>query len=210
MMMILKLKKARNDFITATLRRSAGLALAVGIAACTSEPATQKSSDEEPKPKAAATQPAAGASEAAGQAAAGEPAKAEATAGAADSEEVTVEIEVGDGLKYSKERIEVPAGATVKLTIRHTGKLPKSAMGHNFVLLAQGTEKAAFANAAIGAADNGYIPPNMEDAVLAHTELVGGGESDTIEFEAPAKGEYDYICTFPGHYTQMQGKLIVN
>jgi len=39
---------------------------------------------------------------------------------------------------------------------------------------------------------------------------VGGGESDTIEFEAPPEGEYDYICSFPGHYQQMQGKLVVS
>lgn len=116
---------------------------------------------------------------------------------------------MGDGLQFSTNRIEVDAGSTVKLTIRHTGKLPKSAMGHNFVLLAQGTDLAQFATAAMAAAANDYIPKDKEDAVLAHTKLVGGGESDTIEFEAPPAGEYDYICSFPGHYTQMQGKLIV-
>ncbi|MEM6771051.1 MAG: plastocyanin/azurin family copper-binding protein, partial [Bacteroidota bacterium] len=26
---------------------------------------------------------------------------------------------------------------------------------------------------------------------------------------APAAGEYDFICTFPGHYGVMKGKFIV-
>jgi azurin len=30
-----------------------------------------------------------------------------------------------------------------------------------------------------------------------------------IEFIAPEKGTYDYICSFPGHFAMMKGKLIV-
>jgi azurin len=39
--------------------------------------------------------------------------------------------------------------------------------------------------------------------------LIGGGESTTIEFEAPEKGEYTFLCTFPGHFGLMNGKFIV-
>ena len=39
--------------------------------------------------------------------------------------------------------------------------------------------------------------------------MLGGGEETTIEFEAPAKGEYTFICSFPGHYALMNGKFIV-
>ena len=49
----------------------------------------------------------------------------------------------------------------------------------------------------------------MKGSVLANTKVVGGGEKDTIEFTAPAPGTYDYICTFPGHYAIMKGKLVV-
>ncbi|MGD1893724.1 MAG: plastocyanin/azurin family copper-binding protein [Cyclobacteriaceae bacterium] len=45
--------------------------------------------------------------------------------------------------------------------------------------------------------------------MIVHTKFIGGGESDTITFEAPSPGTYDYICSFPGHYALMQGKLIV-
>ena len=45
--------------------------------------------------------------------------------------------------------------------------------------------------------------------MIAHTDMVGGGESSTITFTAPAAGEYPYICSFPGHFGLMTGKLIV-
>lgn len=121
----------------------------------------------------------------------------------------TVKLEVGDNIKYNTDQIEVAAGSTVEVTIEHTGKLPKSAMGHNFVLLKKGTKMTEFANAAMSAADSGYVPEGMKDRVIAHTKVVGGGESDTITFEAPAKGEYIFLCSFPGHASQMNGKFIV-
>ena len=31
----------------------------------------------------------------------------------------------------------------------------------------------------------------------------------TVEFTAPAEGEYTYVCTFPGHYMMMQGTMRV-
>ncbi len=135
---------------------------------------------------------------------------AERPAAEATGEPQTVTLQVGDNIKYSTNRIEVKSGAPIEVTIEHTGKLAKEAMGHNFVLLAKGTDMNTFANAAMGAVDNGYIPPNMEKAVIAHTEIVGGGESDTITFPAPAPGEYVYLCTFPGHYMNMNGKMIVS
>ena len=39
--------------------------------------------------------------------------------------------------------------------------------------------------------------------------MIGGGQSDTIEFDAPEPGTYDFICSFPGHYSVMKGKFIV-
>ena len=47
------------------------------------------------------------------------------------------------------------------------------------------------------------------DEVIVHTKMLGGGESDTITFIAPENGFYTYICSFPGHWGLMKGKLIV-
>ncbi len=119
-----------------------------------------------------------------------------------------VVIEGNDQMRFNLSEIKVKAGETVTLTLKHTGKLPKAAMGHNWVLLAAGTDVKAFATEAMKARDNEYIPEGS-DLVLAHTALIGGGEEVTIEFTAPAAGEYDFICSFPGHYALMKGKLIV-
>lgn len=84
------------------------------------------------------------------------------------------------------------------------------AMGHNIVILAKGTDVADFAADAVAAGvESGHIPEGRKDEVIAHTELIGGGDETTITFTAPEKGTYDYICSFPGHYGMMKGKFIV-
>jgi azurin len=121
---------------------------------------------------------------------------------------VEVQLTGDDQMKFNLKEIKVKAGQTVKLTLKHVGQLEESVMGHNFVLLKQGTDLAQFAQQASAAKSNDYIPENS-DKVIANTEMIGGGEETTIEFKAPAAGTYDFICSFPGHYIQMQGKFIV-
>ncbi len=123
------------------------------------------------------------------------------------SKEAVVVIEGNDAMQYNKKKIVVKAGQTVKLTLKHVGKMPKAAMGHNFVILKKGTDLAKFASEAMKAKDKDYIPG--EDKIIAHTKLLGGGEQDTITFKAPEKGEYDFLCSFPGHYAMMKGKFVV-
>jgi azurin len=118
-------------------------------------------------------------------------------------------IEGNDQMRYNKERLEVYEGQTVKLTLTHVGQMAVESMGHNWVLLTSGTKIDDFALGALDHKDNGYIPPSSGDQVITHTEMIGGGESTTIEFEAPAAGTYDFICTFPGHYGFMKGKFVV-
>ncbi|MFN4762913.1 azurin [Gillisia sp. Q332] len=118
----------------------------------------------------------------------------------------TITLNSNDQMKFDKTEIRVKAGEKIKLTLNHTGKFAKNVMGHNFVLLEKGTDVAKFATAAMNNKATEYIPAN---GVLAHTKLIGGGESTTVEFTVPAKGTYDFICSFPGHYAMMKGKFIV-
>ncbi len=118
----------------------------------------------------------------------------------------TIVLNSDDQMKFDKTEIRVKAGEKIKLTLNHTGKFAKNVMGHNFVLLEKGTDVAKFATAAMNNKATEYIPAN---GVLAHTKLIGGGESTTVEFTVPAKGTYDFICSFPGHYAMMKGKFIV-
>lgn len=140
----------------------------------------------------------------------------DATTGDTDSGEavqrqngvVQVNLTGDDMMKFNLNEIRVKAGETVRLTLKHVGQLPENAMGHNFVLLKQGTDVTDFGQKAATASGNDYIPEGT-NAVIANTEMIGGGEETTIEFTAPEAGTYDYICSFPGHYVQMRGKFIV-
>ena len=114
-----------------------------------------------------------------------------------------IQISANDQMKFSTTELRVKANEKVTLTMKNEGTQPKEAMGHNFVLLKEGTDLAAFAASAINAPD--HIPAN-NPAIVAHTKLLGPGESDTIEFTVPA-GNYIYICSFPGHYLTMTGTL---
>ena len=127
-----------------------------------------------------------------------------------DGSVATVNLTANDAMKFNTAEIKIAAGRTVKLTLKHVGKMPVEMMGHNFVLLAEGTDLAAFSAAGVTAKDTDYIADSMKDKVLAQTKLIGGGASDSIEFAAPAPGTYDFLCTFPGHSAIMKGKLIVS
>jgi len=124
-------------------------------------------------------------------------------------ESVEIVIEGNDQMRYNLTTIEVYEGQTVKLTLKHTGEMPKETMGHNWTLLSSGVELEEFAIAAITAVDNDYIPADRMSDIIANTTLIGGGEETSIEFTAPAKGNYKFLCTFPGHFGMMNGDFIV-
>ncbi|MCO5236808.1 MAG: azurin [Chitinophagaceae bacterium] len=125
------------------------------------------------------------------------------------AEGVTLEITGTDDMKFDKSELRAKAGQKVTLTLHHSGKLSKEAMGHNVVILKPGTDIADFATKAISAKDNDYFPESEAGNVIAHTKVIGAGESVTIEFTAPEAGTYPFICSFPGHYTFMKGDFIV-
>ena len=122
-----------------------------------------------------------------------------------------ITIEANDQMQFNKKELEVKAGETVKLTLTHVGKLPKAAMGHNLVILKKDTYLVSGPQKAMPAAATDYIPADEESkkAVVAHTKVIGGGESDTITFSIAEAGEYEYLCSFPGHFAIMKGKITV-
>lgn len=122
-----------------------------------------------------------------------------------------LEVTGDDTMRFNLTELEKPAGQEATLVFKNTGTLPKAAMGHNLVVLKPGTDLAAFGNAAIAAAANDYIPtdPALAAQVIAHTKVLGPGESDTITFTINEPGAYPYICSFPGHWAIMKGILHV-
>ena len=129
----------------------------------------------------------------------------------AQAEDAKIEITGNDQMQFNTKAFEVTEGQKVVLSFKHIGQLPVIAMGHNVVILEAGTAIPTFAAKCAPAKDNGYIPDDAEskEQVVAHTKLLGGGESDEITFTAPAAGEYPFICSFPGHFAIMQGVMTV-
>ena len=66
-------------------------------------------------------------------------------------------LTANDMMQYNTKEIKVKAGQKVKLTLRHIGKLDVNIMGHNFVLLKNGTDLVAFATAAATQKENKYL-----------------------------------------------------
>ena len=117
-------------------------------------------------------------------------------------------IESNDQMQFNTKELKVPVGEPIVLTLKHTGKMAKNVMGHNLVVLKSGTDLKAFAELAATAAATDYIPESEQARVLAYTKVIGGGESDTIEFTITEAGTYEFLCSFPGHYAMMRGTII--
>lgn len=119
-------------------------------------------------------------------------------------------VESTDAMKFTTSELTVPASCkTYTVTLKHTGKLPVTVMGHNFVL-----GKAADANGIVadgmkaGAAAN-YVKAG-DARVIAASKLIGGGGSTTVKIpvaKLKAGETYNYVCTFPGHSALMKGTL---
>lgn len=122
----------------------------------------------------------------------------------------SVEIDGNDAMQFNKATMAIPASCkdfTVKL--KHTGKLPKAAMGHNWVMTKTADMAGAVTDGAAAGLDKNYVKAG-DTRVIAHTKVVGGGESDSVTFKTSAlkAGEaYSYFCSFPGHSALMKGTL---
>lgn len=120
--------------------------------------------------------------------------------------DLTITMGTRPGLKFSQDVVEVKAGSKVKLVFNN-----EDDMLHNFVVVLPGTAVEVGQEAmklGLDGQQQNYIPET--DKVLYHTVLLQPETSETIYFTAPEKpGEYTYVCTVPGHFYVMQGKLKV-
>ncbi|WP_404399937.1 azurin [Idiomarina seosinensis] len=119
-------------------------------------------------------------------------------------------IDSNDNMRFDTKEMSVPASCsevTVKLT--HSGNLAKNVMGHNWVLSEASDMQSVVQQGMSAGLDNDYVPSGS-DAVIAATEVIGGGESTSVTFSTDgmsADGNYKFYCTFPGHSAIMQGEF---
>ena len=131
---------------------------------------------------------------------------------AADASPCAVTVEVRDSLAYSLNQITVDTICeSFTVTLKHVGTLPASSMGHNWVLTKTADFDGAVNDGQMSGADNNFVKPG-DERVLAATKVIGGGEETTISFDRSILepgGDYTFFCSFPAHFVQMRGKLIV-
>jgi azurin len=125
--------------------------------------------------------------------------------------EITIKPDVANPLAYDTKEFKVKAGQKVKLTFNNTH--PAVPQPHNIVIAKPGTKDKLLGLAmAMAAAPDGmakgFIPESPD--ILFHTKLLQPNTSETLEFTAPAAGEYPYLCTFPGHGIIMNGVMKVD
>jgi azurin len=132
--------------------------------------------------------------------------------GAAFADDCATEIEGNDVMQYNKKEITVPASCKeFTVTLKHAGKMPKATMGHNWVLTKAADEKNVIKEGIAAGPSKDYIESG-DSKVIAHTKLIGGGESDSVTFpvsKLTAGEAYAFFCNFPGHAAVMKGTLTV-
>jgi azurin len=120
----------------------------------------------------------------------------------------SVQLKANENMRFDKELFRVRAGKKISLILKNTSAKSAASMTHNVVILKNGVDIADFADVAHNAKTEQYVPSSLDSLIIAHTRLVGGGDSDRVEFIIPKPGVYDYICSFPGHWGTMQGKIV--
>jgi azurin len=122
--------------------------------------------------------------------------------------DATVKIGVTNPLKFDKAEFTVKPGAAVALVFTNNDTMP---MIHNLVLIHPGARFEIVTAAAVMGASGlvkEFVP--QSDKVIAHTPLVLHRNTYTLYFKAPTKpGQYEYVCTYPGHGLTMWGTMHV-
>ena len=119
------------------------------------------------------------------------------------------EVRIGtvvEKMQYDVTQFAVKAGKAVRLTFFNP-----DFMSHNLVMVHPGAaDEVGLAAIAMGAKgfETGYIPAS--EKILFGSKLLENKEEQVIEFTAPSEpGEYQYVCTFPGHHILMRGIMQV-
>jgi azurin len=126
-----------------------------------------------------------------------------------DPNKITIVIKsVKEEMRYDKKEFTVTAGKTIEIVFENP-----DAMQHNLVIGKPKTLEiiGKAANKMImqkDAVQKNYIP-NIPQ-IIASTPLVNPESTYRLTFTAPETvGDYPYVCTFPGHWSIMNGVMKV-
>ena len=121
-----------------------------------------------------------------------------------DSFKITISC-VKEKLLYDIKEFTVRSGQKITVHFKNEDFPP-----HNLLFVKPGTadEVAALA-VALGAEGFAKQFRPDTDKILYGSTMLDHGQDATIQFTAPAPGDYPYVCTFPGHALLMRGVMKV-
>lgn len=132
------------------------------------------------------------------------------TAAPAMANDCEVTIVSNDAMQFDKKSISVNKSCKeFKLILKHSGKLPKTVMGHNVVITKDSDARSVAADGMGAGIDNSYVKAG-DSRVIALTDVIGGGETTSVTFpvsKLSAGQKYKFFCSFPGHIGIMIGDL---
>jgi len=113
---------------------------------------------------------------------------------------------VVEEMRYDQETFTVSAGKPIRIRFVNDDYTP-----HNLIISTPGSAAEIGAAADRLGADGfarRFIPTS--DKILAATDLLNHQKSQVLELRAPSTpGDYDVLCTFPGHRQTMRGVMRV-
>ena len=134
------------------------------------------------------------------------------TAGVAQALDCSITLQTDDALRFLPSHIVVPAQCKdFTVTLTQTGHLPPLAMSHNWVLTKKSDLDGVARTGMLAGANANHVDQS-DKRVIAHTKLIGSGETTSVTFavaQLKAGEPYVFLCTFAGHSPIMRGTLSV-
>ncbi|WP_414664033.1 PVC-type heme-binding CxxCH protein [Horticoccus sp. 23ND18S-11] len=116
---------------------------------------------------------------------------------------------VVEQMRYDTPRIVVQQNKAFELIFENPDVMP-----HNLVVVEPGArERVATAALAlppefVDRSGRAWVPESRE--IIAATKLLEPGQSESLKIRPiREEGVYEFVCTFPGHWTVMYGQLVV-
>ena len=116
---------------------------------------------------------------------------------------------VREQMRYDTPRLVVETGKPFEIRFENDDFMP-----HNLVIVKPNTREAVGVAAApmkpdeLDSEGRAFIPKTTD--ILGATKLLQAGEQQSLKLMAPSvEGEYEYFCTYPGHYQVMWARLII-
>lgn len=102
----------------------------------------------------------------------------------------------GHSIVFDQTTLEAPFGTRLRLTYRNAAA-KGSMINHDVAIIKPGRDQQILETLQ----QNDYKLDSIKDSkdVIGLTKTLRPGESDTIEFLPPERGDYVYICLMPGH-----------